>query len=162
MENPSKVSAVLKKLPYDIILFFLFAFAITIFSFYLNLDINKKLKASLMPYTGWGFGRGYFFILFFIPLCLLSFKGTVDKTLRILRIAIIISMLMQLYIGIQDWLQVAPEDYTNPNPYLRYDTLTPIYTIFTPLFWTLLMAITLLWNYFKNKKETNLNLDTPA
>jgi hypothetical protein len=162
MENSTKVSTILKKIPFDIVVFFLFAFAITIFSFYLNLDSNKNLKATLIPYTGWGFGRGYMFILFFIPICLLSFKGTVSKTLSMLRIFIIISMLMQLYDGVQDWLQVVPEDYTNPNPYLRYDSLTPIYTIAVPLFWILLMSATLLWHYLKNKKEKSLSSDTPS
>lgn len=162
MENSNKIAIVLKKIPFDIVFFFLFAFAISLFSFYLNLDINKKLKASLIPYTGWGFGRGYLFILFFIPFSLLSFKGSVDKTLRILRIIIIIIMLIQLYDGVQDLLNVSPEDYTNPNPYLRYDILTPVYTIFTPLFWILLMAGTLGWHYLKDKKEDNLTSDTQS
>ena len=153
MENANKVSTVLKKIPFDIIILFLFSFAITIFSFYLNLDWNKKLKASLIPYTGWGFGRGYLLFLFFIPLSLLSLRGTVAKTLIALRIFIIIFMLMELYDGVTDWFAVTPKDYTNPNPYLRYDALTPIYTIATPLFWILLMSGTLLWNYFSNKNQ---------
>ncbi|TBX71323.1 hypothetical protein EZL74_02115 [Flavobacterium silvisoli] len=157
METQTKVSAVLRKIPYDIIAFFFFAVAVSVFSFYLNLDINKKLKASLIPYTGWGFGRGYMFFLFFIPICLLSFKGTVVKTLGILRIFIIISVLMQLFDGVQDWLQVAPEDYTNPNPYLRYDKLTPIYTIGVPLFWLVLMLIMLVISYLQFKNEKRLN-----
>jgi hypothetical protein len=162
MENSSKVSTILKKLPFDIIAFILFAIAIGIFSFYLNLDINKKLKATLIPYTGWGFGRGYSFLILFISISLFSYRGPIAKTLRSIRFIILLFMLLDVYDGIEDWLSVTPEDYTNPNPYLRYDTLTPIYTIATPLFWALLMAVTLLWHYFKNKKENKLSTDTPS
>ncbi|MBP6460030.1 MAG: hypothetical protein KA264_08050 [Crocinitomicaceae bacterium] len=159
MEN-SSISTVLKKLPYDIITFFIFCLAISVFSFYLRLDINKELKSTLMPYTGWSFGRGYLSAMFFILFGLLLFKSSVNKTLQILRIFIILLMSVNVYDGVQDWLSVSPEDYTNPNPYLRYDTLTPIYTIFTPLFWTLLMAITLSWNYFKKKNKLNSDINS--
>ncbi len=154
MEN-SSISTVLKKLPYDIITFFIFCLAISVFSFYLRLDINKELKSSLMPYTGWGFGRGYMTAMLFILIGLMSSKSSVSKTLQFLRIIVIVLMSVNVYDGVQDWLRITPEDYTNPNPYLRYDTLTPIYTIFTPLFWTLLMVATLSWNYFKKKNNLN-------
>ncbi|RKS01319.1 hypothetical protein [Flavobacterium sp. 102] len=156
MENTS-VSAILKRIPYDIVVFFIFCLAITTFSFYLRLDINKELRTSLMPYTGWGFGRGYMSAMIFILIGLMSSRSSASKTLQILRIIVIVLMSVNLYDGVQDWLLITPEDYTNPNPYLRYDILTPIYTIFTPLFWILLMAGTLGWLFFKSKKENNLN-----
>ena len=153
MEN-SSVSSVLKKLPYDIIVFFLFCMAISVFSFYLNLDINKELKSTLMPYTGWGFGRGYMTAMLFILIGLMTAKGTTYKTLQVLRIFIIILMLLNTYNGIEDWLSITPEDYTNPNPYVRYDALTPIYTIITPSFWVVVMLTAFVRNYFQNKKKT--------
>jgi hypothetical protein len=152
MEN-SSVSSVLKKLPYDLILFFIFCMAISLFSFYLNLDMNKELKTTLMPYTGWGFGRGYMTAMLFILIGLMTAKGTTYKTLQVLRIVVIILMLLNIYNGIEDWLMITPEDYTNPNPYLRYDALTPIYTIITPSFWSIVMLIAFVWTYFKNKKQ---------
>ena len=152
MEN-SSVSSVLKKLPYDLILFFIFCMAISLFSFYLNLDMNKELKSTLMPYTGWGFGRGYMTAMLFILMGLMTAKGTTYKTLQVLRIVVIILMLLNIYNGIEDWLMITPEDYTNPNPYLRYDALTPIYTIITPSFWSIVMLIAFVWTYFKNKKQ---------
>ncbi|NNT70835.1 hypothetical protein HKT18_01275 [Flavobacterium sp. IMCC34852] len=127
--------------------------AISLFSFYLNLNINKELKSSLMPYTGWGFGRGYMTAMLFILIGLMSAKGSTSKTIQVLRILVIVLMSVNVYDGVQNWLLITPEDYTNPNPYLRYDTLTPIYTIFTPLFWIIVMLIALVWNYFKNKKQ---------
>jgi len=151
MEN-SSVSSVLKKLPYDIIVFFLFCMAISAFSFYLNLDINKELKSTLMPYTGWGFGRGYMTAMLFILIGLTAAKGSTSRTLQFLRIFIILLMSVNIYDGVQDWLSITPEDYTNPNPYLRYDTLTPIYTIITPSFWVVVMLTALVWNYFQSKK----------
>jgi hypothetical protein len=151
MEN-SSISTILKKLPYDIIVFFIFCFTISVFSFYLRLDINKELKSSLMPYTGWGFGRGYMSAMLFIAIGLMSSKSSISRTLQFLRIIVIILMSINVYDGVQDWLRITPEDYTNPNPYLRYDTLTPIYTIATPLFWIIVMILSLIWNYFKIKK----------
>jgi hypothetical protein len=162
MENTTKVSLAYKKLPFDIIAFYLFAIAISVFSFYLRLDVNKELKASLMPYTGWGFGRGYLFMILAITGSLFTYRVSVDRTLRNLRIFIIIFMLIDVYSGVEDWRSITPEDYTNPNPYLRYDTLTPVYTIGVPLFWALLMAGTLLWHYFKNRKEKSLSTDTSS
>lgn len=152
MEN-SSVSSVLKKLPYDLVVFFLFCMAISLFSFYLNLNINKELKSSLIPYTGWGFGRGYMTAMLFILIGLTSAKGSTSKTVQVLRILVILLMSVNAYDGVQDWLMITPEDYTNPNPYLRYDALTPIYTIITPLFWIIVMLIAFVWNYFKSKKE---------
>lgn len=152
MEN-SSVSSVLKKLPYDIIVFFLFCMAISAFSFYLNLDINKELKSTLMPYTGWGFGRGYMTAMLFILIGLTAAKGSTSRTLQFLRIFVILLMSVNIYDGLQDWLSITPEDYTNPNPYLRYHTLTPIYTIITPSFWSVVMLIGLVWHFFKNKKQ---------
>ena len=152
MEN-SSVSSVLKKLPYDIIVFFLFCMAISMFSFYLNLDINKELKNTLMPYTGWGFGRGYMTAMVFILIGLMAAKGSTGRTLQFLRIMFIIFMLISVYDGVQDWLSITPEDYTNPNPYLRYNALTPIYTIITPSFWVVVMLTAFVWNYFQNKKS---------
>jgi hypothetical protein len=162
MENPTKVSTAIKKLPLDIIAFYLFAIAISVFSFYLLLDFNKELKASLMPYTGWGFGNGYLFMILAISVSLFSYRVSVARTLRNLRIFIIIFMLLDIYSGVEEWRQIVPEDYINPNPYLRYDALTPVYTIGVPLFWALLMAGMLLYHYFKNKKETNLIADTAS
>jgi hypothetical protein len=162
MEISKKVFAVLKKAPYDIILFYIFSTLVVVFSWYLRLDSNKALRETLIPYTGWGFGNAYQFGIFFIPLCLFSFGGNVTKTINLLRFYIMITMLIECYNGYQDWLSISPEDYTNHNPYLRYDSLTPVYTIFTPLFWTLLMAWTLSWNYFKRKKKNNLNPETES
>ncbi|MGG7036614.1 MAG: hypothetical protein ACI7YS_15665 [Flavobacterium sp.] len=50
-------------------------------------------------------------------------------------------------------IAVSPEDYTTTNPYLRYDVLTPICTIFLPLFWTLIMGGLLLSSYLKKKAD---------
>lgn len=153
MENTTKLSAVLKKVPFDIILFHLFAVAITAFSFYLDLDRNKELRTALIPYTGWGFGNRYMFPVFFIPIGLFSFNTKWSTTLLIVRGFIILEMLMECYNGFEDWRSVTPEDYTNPNPYLRYDTLTPIYTMAMPLFWIVVVAVALLWSLVQRKKQ---------
>lgn len=147
MAIPQQVSKVLKKAPYDLILFFLFCLVVVTFSFYLELDFNKELKAKLVPYTGWGFGNGYFFPLFYIPFLLFSSRASEIKTLALLRCAVLALMLLQVYQGIRNYLSVTPEDYFNSNPYLRFDTLTPIYTIAVPAFWSVLMVLMLLRAY---------------
>jgi hypothetical protein len=147
-----EVSKVLKKAPYDLIVFFLFALAIVTFSFYLQLDCNKELKASLIPYTGWLFGNCYMFPAFYIPLMLIASKASEIKTLILLRGCVLLLMLLQVYDGIRDYLSAMPEDYVNPNPYLRYDALTPIYTIAVPSFWGLLMLIMLGVSYINYRK----------
>jgi hypothetical protein len=162
MENPTKVSTAFKKLPLDIIAFYLFAIVISAFSFYLRLDFNKELKASLMPYTGHGVGSGYLFLILAISVGLFSYRVSIARTLRNLRVFIIIFMLLDVYSGVEDWWQVTPGDYLNPNPYLRYDASTPVYTVGVPLFWALLMTGMLMYHYFKNKKENTLCVDTAA
>lgn len=132
-------------------LFFLFCFVEVTFSFYLRLDYNKELKAALVPYTGWGFGNGYLFPLFYIPFMLFSSRASETKTLALLRCTVLLLMLLQVYDGIRDYLSATPEDYVNSNPYLRYDTLTPIYTIAIPAFWSLLMVLMLVRAYVKYK-----------
>jgi hypothetical protein len=101
-------------------------------------------------------------MILFISLSLFTYRANVTRTLRNLRIFIIIFMLLDIYSGVEEWRQIVPEDYTNPNPYLRYDALTPVYSIGVPLFWALLMAGMLLYHYFKNKKENNLSVDTAS
>lgn len=156
MPLSQEVTKALKKAPYDLILFFLFALAVVTFSFYLDLDANKELKASLIPYTGWGFGHGYSFLVFYIPLMLFLSKAREMVILILLRSAVLALMLLQVYNGVEDYFSATPEDYVNPNPYLRYDALTPIYTIAVPSFWSLLMLLMLglsFLNYRKSKAK---------
>jgi len=151
MELSQQVSKVLKKAPYDLIAFFLFSLVVVIVSLYLRLDVNKQLYSSLLPYLGHGFGNSYFFPLFYIPLMLFSSRASETKTLALLRSVVLALMLLQIYHGLRDYLNITPQDYTNPNPYLRYDTLTPIYTIAVPSFWALLMIILLVGAYVKHR-----------
>jgi len=151
MAISQQVSKVLKKAPYDLIAFFLFSLVVVIVSLYLRLDDNKELYASLLPYLGHGFGNGYFFPLFYIPFMLSLSRASETKTLALLRCVVLALMLLQIYHGVRDYLSAAPEDYVNSNPYLRYDALTPIYTVAVPSFWALLMIILLVGAYVKHR-----------
>jgi hypothetical protein len=151
MAIPQQVTKVLKKAPYDLIAFFLFSLVVVTFSLYLRLDVNKQLYASLLPYLGHGFSNGYFFPLIFIPLMLSSSQASETKTLAVLRCMLLVLLSFPVYDGVQDYLNITPEDYTNPNPYLRYDALTPIYTIAVPTFWSLLMVFMLLRSSVKHR-----------
>jgi hypothetical protein len=141
MSIPTEVTKVLKKAPYDLILYFFFALTVVTFSYYL--DYDTKLHNQLVPYLGWRFGISYMFPVFLIPLMLFTSKATEFVTLTLLRSCVLLYMYFEAYDGVQDYLSVTPEAYTNHNPYLRYDALTPIYTIAVPSFWALLMVVML-------------------
>ncbi len=150
MSIPAEVTKALKKAPYDLILFFFFALTVVTFSFYL--DYDTKLDRQLVPYLGWGFSNGYFFPAFYIPLMLIMSKASEKVTLILLRGVILSLMLLQVYNGVEDYLNATPEAYTIHNPYLRYDALTPIYTIAVPSFWALLMLVMLGVSFVKYRK----------
>lgn len=141
MSIPAEITKALKKAPYDLIMFFLFALTVVTFSFYL--DYDKALHIQLVPYLGWGFSNGYFFPAFYIPLMLTMSKASETKTLLLLRATVLALMLLQIYNGVEAYLSATPDDYVNHNPWLRYDALTPIYTIAVPSFWSLLMLVML-------------------
>jgi len=151
MSLPAEVTKVLKKAPYDLFAFFVFSVTVVTFSFYL--DYDKALHAQLVPYLGWGFSNGYFFPALYIPLMLTMSKASETATLLLLRATVLALMLLQVYTGVEAYLSTTPEDYSNQNPWLRYDALTPIYTIAVPAFWAVLMLVMLGRSFLKNRKE---------
>ncbi len=147
----------LKNNPLDIKLLLLFSIIMTLASTYIELQANKDLYETIIPYTGWS--PGYFFMyIVFIIIWSYTIKNQLRSTL-LLRSYSIFTFGVHLFRGITDWNSVFPEDYTNPNPYLRYDSLRPIYTIALPLFWILIHTGSQLNDSFKNmkaKKTANL------
>lgn len=147
----------IKNNPLDIKLLLLFSTLMTLASEYIHLESNKDLYETIIPYTGWSPGYFFMFIVFTI-IWSYTIKNQQRSTL-LLRSYSIITFGVHLQYGITDWNSVLPEDYTNSNPFLRYDSLRPIYTIALPLFWILIHVASQLNDYFKNlkaKKRANL------
>ncbi len=157
IETAKEVLISIKKNPLDIKLLLLFSFLITVVSIYINLDSNKDLHESIVPYTGWNPGSDYRHILFFIVLYSFTIKNH-QKSILFIRGMSAAFIGFSLYNGVIDCTTISPEDYTNPNPYLRYDSLRPLFTIALPLFWVLIITGSQLKDYFNNKKSPNRNL----
>ena len=147
----------LKNNPLDIKLLLLFSTLMTLASKFIDLESNKDLYITIIPYTGWSPGRYYFMFIVFIVIWSYTNKNRQRSTL-FLRCYFIFTFAVQLFRGITDWNSVLPEDYTNTNPYLRYDSLRPLFTIALPLFWILIIIGSQLNDYFNNKKSPNRNI----
>jgi hypothetical protein len=146
----------IKNNPLDIKLLLLFSTLITLTSKYIHLESNKDLYKTIIPYTGWSPGQYYFMFIVFIIIWSYTMKNQ-QRSILLLRCYFVFVFGVHLRYGITDWNNVLPEDYTNANPYLRYDSLRPIYTIALPLFWILIHTGSQLKNYFNNKKSPNTN-----
>ena len=147
----------LKNNPLDIKLLLLFSTLMTLASKFIDLESNKDLYITIIPYTGWSPGRYYFMFIVFIIIWSYTIKNQQRSTL-FLRGYFFFTFAVQLFRGITDWNSVLPEDYTNTNPYLRYDSLRPLFTIALPLFWILIIIGSQLNDYFNNKKSPNRNI----
>jgi hypothetical protein len=148
----------IKNNPLDIKLLLLFSTLMTLASKYIHLESNKDLYKTIIPHTGWSPGQYYFIFIVFIIIWSYTIKNQ-QISILLLRGFFVFSFGVRLQYGITDWNSVLPEDYTNANPYLRYDSLRPIYTIALPLFWILIHTGSQLNDYFKNmkaKKRANL------
>jgi hypothetical protein len=154
-ETVNEVLINIKKNPLDIKLLLLFSIVITFISELIQLDSNQNLFVSIIPFTGWSPGREYKMIFFFIILYSYIFRNH-QKRLLILRGICTFYIGLSLYDGVSDWNTILPEDYTNPNPYLRNDSLRPIYTICLPLIWLLIISGSQLKDYFNNKKNKTI------
>ncbi len=157
LETAKETLISIKKKPLDIKLLLLFSFLITFLSIYISLDSNKDLHESIIPYTGWIPGQDYRHILFFIVLYSYIIRNH-QKSILFIRGMSAAFIGFSLFNGVIDWTTISPEDYTNPNPYLRHDSLRTLFTIALPLFWILIIAGSQLKDYFNNKKNPNRNL----
>lgn len=159
IETAKEVLISIKKNPLDIKLLLFFSFLITILSIYISLDSNKDLYESIVPYTGWIPGQDYRHILFFIVFYSFTIRNH-QKSILFIRGMSAVFIGTSLYRGISDWTTILPDDFTNPNPYLRYDSLRPLFTIALPLFWVLIITGSQLKDYFNNKKNQNKTIIT--
>lgn len=155
----------IRNTPTEIKLFFLFSLLITVSSKILRLKAYKNLEEQIIPITGWVPESTYGWFIFFIPFCIIVFSllpvqnENPPKYVPILRFTITLMMITGIILGIMEFLRVTPEDYTDSNPYLRYDSFRPAYTIGLPLIWLLVIGgsfVKSLLNHNKNKQNSSL------
>lgn len=151
IETAKEVLTSVKKNPLDIKLLLLFSIVITFISELIQLDSNRDLYQSIIPFTGSQPGRKYDNLIIFIIVFSYHLRDHQNRLL-IIRGICTFYIGLSLYDGISDWTTILPEDYTNPNPYLRYDPLRTIYTICLPLILLLIVSGSQLKDYFNNKK----------
>ena len=154
-ETAKQVLTAVKKNPLDIKLLLLFSFLIIVIDIIIGFDSNKNIYEIIIPYTGSQPKRPYFSVFFFIIIYSYVFRNH-KKILLFIRGICVFFIGFSLYDGIFDWITILPEDYTNPNPYLRYHILAPVYTIALPLFWILVLTGSQLADYFNNKKTKTI------
>lgn len=152
-EIVKEIQLKIKDTPLDIKLLFVFSFLMTIASIYIHLESNRDLYEKIIPYTGWSPGQGYQSILLFIIIFSLSSKS-LQKRILFTRVFSIGFLVIHLISGFVEYTIVSPEDYTSSNPYTRYDSLTPIFTITLPLFWIIIISSALLISFLKNNQKS--------
>jgi hypothetical protein len=157
IETAKDIFTSIKNNPLDIKLLLLFSTLMTLASKFIHLESNKDLYKTIIPYTGWSPGQYYFMFIVFIIIWSYTIKNQ-QRSILLLRGYFIFTFGVHLLYGITDWNSVSPEAYTNPNPYLRYDSLRPLFTIALPLFWILIITGSQLNDYFNNKKSPNRNI----
>ena len=150
-----KLNTKIRLLPID--LKWLFWFSITLFSIcaYSLIFSSEKLYEEIIPYTGWSPDFVYFIIAIII-LNKTSLEANQNNLENFINIRRKVVFLLGIYLikGIYEWFDSTPEYYTHTNPYLRYETLRPIYAIFLPLFWILINGWPLMKNFFRKKSKT--------
>jgi hypothetical protein len=150
----SELNAKIKLLPTD--LKWLFWFSVPLF-FICTLPLifaREQLYEKIIPYTGWSPGFIYG-IIAIITLQKTSLEANENNLVNFINIRHKVVFLLGIYLvlGIYDWFDTAPEYYTHTNPYLRYELLRPIYAIFLPLFWILIIGWPLIKIFFRKESK---------
>jgi hypothetical protein len=115
---------------------------------------REQLYEKIIPYTGWSPGFMYGIIVL-IVVKNTSFETNDSNLANFINIRYKVVFLLGIYLilGIYDWFDTTPEYYIHTNPYLRYEPLRPIYAIFLPLFWILIIGWPLMKNFFRKKSK---------
>lgn len=118
---------------------------------------HEQLYEKIIPYTGWSPGLIYG-ILAVIAVQKTSIGTTENNLVNFTNIRYKVVVLLGIYLikGIYDWFDDTPEFYSHTNPYLRYEPLRPIYAIFLPLFWIIIIGWPLLIDFFRKKSKASI------
>jgi hypothetical protein len=150
----SELNSKIRLLPTD--LKWLFWFSVPLF-FICTLPLifaREQLYEKIIPYTGWSPGLIYG-IIAIIAVQKTSLVANENNLVNFINIRRKVVFLLGIYLvlGIYDWFRTTPEYYTDTNPYLRYEPLRPIYAIFLPLFWILIIGGPLMKIFYRKKSK---------
>ena len=130
-----------KKLPLDLKALIVISFLAFVFTLISHSLLPKTAYKAIIPITGWS--PGYEYSNFFIIILLFLVRPDYNKTIRLLRYLILGSFLLVAISNTEEWLAISPEDFTNPNPYLRYSKWQPFYAIVLPIVWIVINSVML-------------------
>ncbi len=158
----SKIIDIYKKwltLPKGVIAYIIFVGLLNISGLFVNNKINLELYKMVIPYLGWSpwnqYGSFLLIVLFSLS-SVLSENSFIGKGKLVLYYGLSITLVLSIE-GAIEYFEIMPEDYLNPNPFLRYTIYTPFFKIFIPAFWGGLLLFELLMlnknNKFKNTIE---------
>ncbi len=150
----SELNAKIRLLPSDLKWLFWFSVPLFFVCIVPLIFAREQLYEKIIPYTGWSPGIIYG-VIAFIAVKNTSFETNNSNHANFinLRYKVVLLLGMYLIVGIYDWFDTTAERYTHTNPYLRYEPLRPIYAIFLPLFWILIMGWQLMKNFFRKKSK---------
>jgi hypothetical protein len=110
-----------------------FAVIITVIDFVILPLASESLRASIVPFTGWGLSGCYCFTIFFALTLIFQSQGR--NKIRFTGIVTI--MLIQIGYGIFMLSKLKEANYG--NPYLTVSPWQPVWTILVPAIWIALL-----------------------
>jgi hypothetical protein len=130
-----------KKLPLDLKVLAVISFLAFVFTLLSHNLLPKTAYKAIIPITGWSPGYDYNF--FFILILVLLVRPDYNKQVRMMRYFIIGLFLLVVVANTVEWFDIAPEEFTDPNPYLRYSKWQPLYAIVLPIVWIVINSVML-------------------
>ena len=146
--------AKVRLLPTDLKWLFWFSAALSFLCVLAMVFAHEQLYEEIIPYTGWSPEFPYFLVAVLV-IQKTSLETNDSNLANFISIRYKVVYLFGIYLikGIYEWFEKAPEFYTHTNPYLRYDPNRPIYGIFLPLFWILIIGWPLMKDFFRKKSK---------
>jgi hypothetical protein len=150
----SDLNAKIRLLQTDLKWLFWFSVPLFFICTFPTIFAREQLYEKIIPYTGWSPGFIYG-IIAIIAVQKPSLEANENNLVNFINIRHKVVFLLGIYLvlGIYDWIDTAPEYYIHTNPYLRYEPLRPIYAIFLPLFWILIIGWSFMKNFFRKKSK---------
>jgi hypothetical protein len=143
-----------ERLPTDLKWMFWFSASLFFAGAAAMLFSREQLYEAIIPYTGSAAGLVCFVlvsILITVPKKQIETSKSNPADFVGIRYKIILLLGIYMSFGIYDWLETQPEWYTHNNPYLRYEPLRPVYAIFLPLLWILIVVRPIINNFFRKR-----------
>ena len=140
-DDLARIKTNCKKLPLDLKVLVVISFLAFVFTLLSHSLLPKTIYKDIIPITGWS--PGYEYCNFFIVILMFLVSPDYKRSIRLLRYLIIGSFVLVAISNTTEWFAISPEDFTNPNPYLRYSKWQPFYAIVLPIVWIVINSVML-------------------